>query len=281
MTWAMEQQIVRDASARHVLLCLANYADHQGKAAFPSASTLVADTGLSERTVRAKLDFLEQSGLIVKGNQAIVAAYIDRADKRPVCYDLRISRGATFAGRKERGANDDATGCNSRSDGVQMVHERGAVAAPNPSFNPSFNPSLNQKRCEPGKKPPVVAAKKSESNLTGEAWIAYSNAYERRYKTKPVRNATVNAQVASFVKRLGSVEAPEVAAFYVTHNNRYYVQSMHSTGAMLKDAEKLRTEWATSTRVTETKAREADRLQTSGDMWSELIEQAEVANGSR
>jgi hypothetical protein len=66
----------------------------------------------------------------------------------------------------------------------------------------------------------------------------------------------------------------------VTHNNRFYVQTMHSAGAMVKDAEKLRTEWATSTRVTETKAREADRLQTSGDMWSRLIEQAEVAHGS-
>lgn len=142
MTWAMEQQIVRDASARHVLLCLANYADHQGKAAFPSASTLVNDTGLSERTVRAKLDFLEQSGLIVKGNQAIVAAYIDRADKRPVCYDLHISRGAAVAGRSERGANDDATGCNSRSNGVQMTQERGAAVAPNTSPNPSSNPSL-------------------------------------------------------------------------------------------------------------------------------------------
>lgn len=281
MTWAMEQQIVRDASARHVLLCLANYADHQGKAAFPSTATLMADTGLSERTVRSKLDFLEESGLIVKGNQAIAAAYIDRADKRPVCYDLRVSRGAAVAGRAERGANDDATGCNPCSNGVQSVQERGAAVAPNTSFNPSFNPSLNQNRYSGGKKPTPAVAKKSDSNLTGETWQAYASAYERRYKATPVRNATVNAQIAGFVKRLGSSEAPAVADFFVSHNNRFYVQTMHSAGSMLKDAEKLRTEWATSTRVTESQAREADRLQTSGDMWSRLIDQAEVSHGSR
>lgn len=133
MSWAMEQQIVTDASARHVLLCLANYADHKGNAAFPSASTLVKDTGLSERTVRLKLDALEQSGIISRGNQAIVAAHIDRSDKRPICYNINISRGADVAGR-------DGSGCISRNDGVQSTQERGAVAAPNPSYEPSFNP---------------------------------------------------------------------------------------------------------------------------------------------
>lgn len=281
MAWAMEQQIVSDASARHVLLCLANYADQDGKAAFPSTAKLEKDTGLSESTIRRKLDSLEELGLIAHGNQAIVAAYIDRADKRPICYDIQMKKpGVTVNPRSKRGVMVTATGCHGDANGVSPCIERGVTVTPNPSSNPSFKPPLNQNRYDEGKKPPVAVAKKSESALTGETWNAYSNAYEFRYGTKPVRNATVNAQVASFVKRLGGIEAPAVAAFYVTHNNRFYVQTMHSAGAMVKDAEKLRTEWATSTRVTETKAREADRLQTSGDMWSRLIEQAEVAHGS-
>lgn len=150
MTWAMEQQTVTDSLARHVLLCLANYADNSGKAAFPSAATLSVDTGMSERSVRNKLDLLEQLGLIVKGNQAIVAAYIERGDRRPVCYDLAMprkddSRGARGAGRSSRGAAHVATGCTSDTNGVQIVQERGAPGAGNPSSNPSFNPSLNQK----------------------------------------------------------------------------------------------------------------------------------------
>ena len=106
MSWALSLpvQTLKDSSARHVLLCLANYAGSNGTGAFPSASTLAQDTGLSERTVRYKLDDLEKSGLIQKGNQAIAAVHIDRHDRRPVVYDLQISRGANPAPRTKRGA---------------------------------------------------------------------------------------------------------------------------------------------------------------------------------
>ena len=135
MTWALAQDDVKDPTARHVLLCLANYADKYGKAALPSANGLSADTGLSVRTIRYKLDHLEATGVISRGNQAIAAAYIDRHDRRPVVYDLCLERGATDAPGTERGANEDATGCSSQQNGVQMKTERGAPAAPNPSSN--------------------------------------------------------------------------------------------------------------------------------------------------
>ncbi|VVN67686.1 hypothetical protein PS726_00200 [Pseudomonas fluorescens] len=136
MSWALSlpTESLKDSSARHVLLCLANYAGSNGAGAFPSASTLAQDTGLSERTVRYKLDDLEKVGLIQKGNQAIAAVHIDRHDRRPVVYDLQLSRGAIPAPRIKRGA-DDATGCNSQQNGVQPETERGAAAAPNPSLN--------------------------------------------------------------------------------------------------------------------------------------------------
>ena len=94
MTWALEQRVVTDPTCRHVLLCLANYADKNGRGAFPSASSLSDDTGLSERTIRYKLDALEAAGVIRRGNQAIAAAYIDRYDRRPVVYDMVENRGA-------------------------------------------------------------------------------------------------------------------------------------------------------------------------------------------
>jgi hypothetical protein len=136
MSWALSlpTESLKDSSARHVLLCLANYAGSNGAGAFPSASTLAQDTGLSERTVRYKLDDLERVGLIQKGNQAIAAVHIDRHDRRPVVYDLQLSRGANPAPRPKRGA-DGATGCNSQQNGVQPETERGAESAPNPSLN--------------------------------------------------------------------------------------------------------------------------------------------------
>lgn len=136
MTWALalRKNDLENPAARHVLLCLANYAGSDGRGAFPSANTLSEDTGLSERTVRLKLDELEKAGFIVAGNQAIAAAYIDRRDRRPVVYDLQMKRGANAAPRKERGA-DNRTGCSSQQNGVQENAERGAAAAPNPSGN--------------------------------------------------------------------------------------------------------------------------------------------------
>jgi len=136
MTWAMgiPKAALDNPAARHVLLCLANYAGVDGRGAFPSAATLSEDTGLSERTVRLKLDELEKAGWIAEGNQAIAAAYIDRRDRRPVVYDLQFKRGANAAPRKERGA-DNRTGCSSQQNGVQENAERGAAAAPNPSLN--------------------------------------------------------------------------------------------------------------------------------------------------
>lgn len=136
MTWALAipKAALDNPAARHVLLCLANYAGSDGRGAFPSAGTLSEDTGLSERTVRLKLDELEKAGWIAEGNQAIAAAYIDRRDRRPVVYDLQLKRGANAAPRKERGA-DNRTGCSSQQSGVQENAERGAAAAPNPSVN--------------------------------------------------------------------------------------------------------------------------------------------------
>ncbi|NEM13136.1 MAG: HTH domain-containing protein, partial [Xanthomonas perforans] len=99
MSWAMQmpKSTLGDASARHVLLCLANYAGQDGRGAFPSAEQLAEDTGLSERTVRYKLDLLEEMGLITRGNQAIAAAYIGRKDRITNVYDLQLKRGAVAA----------------------------------------------------------------------------------------------------------------------------------------------------------------------------------------
>lgn len=130
MSWALSRRdLGKDSSARHVLLCLANYAAADGRGAFPSAKTLTEDTGLSERTVRSKLDLLEGQGLIVRGNQALAAVYIDRHDRRPVVYDLMLKRGAVDAPR------DEGAGCSQQQNGVQPMTERGAAIAPNTSLN--------------------------------------------------------------------------------------------------------------------------------------------------
>jgi hypothetical protein len=136
MAWALQiaKTELSDPTARHVLLCLGNYASADGRGAYPSARTLAEDTCLAERTIRYKLDALEAGGFIVRGNQALAAVYIERHDRRPVVYDLQLVRGANAAPRSKRGA-DDGTGCNSEQNGVHPETERGAPAAPNTSSN--------------------------------------------------------------------------------------------------------------------------------------------------
>jgi hypothetical protein len=168
---------------------------------------------------------------------------------------------------------NDATGtplCNAQAEGKGREGkgkegEGGyAEATPSPSRAVAVTKTKNEK-------PPAP---------TTEIWNSYSDAYSRRYGAEPVRNAKVNGQLAQLLQRLGADEAPAVAAWFVGHSNRFYVQKMHAVDCLLADAEKLRTEWATGRRVTSTAAQEADRMQESGDMWNRIIEQhAEVDHG--
>lgn len=123
-----------------------------------------------------------------------------------------------------------------------------------------------------GAAPPPRAESK-----TAEIWQRYSAAYLDRYGTEPVRNAKVNGQLANVVDRLGGEDAPLVAEFYVGHSSRWYVEKGHSVECLQKDAEKLRTEWATGNRITATKARQLDKTQANGDVWGKLIAEAEEA----
>lgn len=179
MSWALSQQVIKESHSRHVLLCLANYADQSGRAAFPAVSSLALDTGLAPRTVQYRLRDLETLGLIKRGNQAIAAAYITQRDRVPVCYDLDLSRGAHDAPRTERGAHQDATGCTPEPSGVHATTQRGAQRAPNPSINHPLT-ILNQKE---GAKAPEKSGKgkahkfdpltAKPSNASDQAWAAF------------------------------------------------------------------------------------------------------------
>lgn len=133
--------------------------------------------------------------------------------------------------------------------------------------------------------PPATAgkppAKPKEPAKSAAAWQAYSAAYEARYGVGPVRNAAVNGQMAQLVGKLGA-EAGPVAAFYVRSNHRWYVTTGHSVAALLKDAEKLRTEWATGRQGTAAQAALADKTQTNLNAFAPLLAEArelETCNG--
>jgi len=100
--------------------------------------------------------------------------------------------------------------------------------------------------------------------VNSETWEAYSAAYAFRYGTGPVRNAAVNSHIANLVKRLGN-DAPQVAAFFLTHNDQWYVKKRHPTDALLKDAEGLHTQWKTGRKATGLEARSAEQKDSVGE----------------
>jgi hypothetical protein len=120
------------------------------------------------------------------------------------------------------------------------------------------------------------AAKPKQETKGAETWGAYSNAYYSRYGVDPVRNAKINSMITQLVDRLGEDDAPHVAAFYIHHSNSFYVANGHSVGMLLRDAEKLRTEWATGRKVTQTMARQVDR--TASNAFANMLTAQEQGN---
>jgi hypothetical protein len=78
-----------------VLLGLANHASRHGESAFPSVRTLAGYARMSERQVQRCLGALVELRIIGLGDQRQVAATISREDRRPICYNIRMSRGGS------------------------------------------------------------------------------------------------------------------------------------------------------------------------------------------
>lgn len=153
--WALRRAPVgSDASARLVLVYLADRADDEGRDAYPSIATLVEQSHLSRSTIKRILKRLEDHGLISRGDQQKVAHY--RVDRRPVVWNLRLDvtvdnsadeRGFKMNPRGEvndsavstRGQNEPSSELNDergftgeRSGGSRVNHK--------PSNKPSINP---------------------------------------------------------------------------------------------------------------------------------------------
>ena len=82
-----------------------------------------------------------------------------------------------------------------------------------------------KRREETPKGVPATKTKSLSRATTAETWEAYSKAYFNRYGVEPTRNARVNGQLAQFCKRVPLEEAPAIAAFYLGHNNAFYIRA--------------------------------------------------------
>jgi hypothetical protein len=131
-------------------------------------------------------------------------------------------------------------------------------------LEPLYN-IIEKKRIEKNRKEvPTRSTSKKEmvekpnQELNKKIWESYKNAFLKRYRVEPVRNASVNSQISNLGKRLGE-DAPAIIAFYVFHNDSFFIKNTHSIGIALKQAESLATQWATGKPITSTMIRSFEK----------------------
>lgn len=114
-----------------------------------------------------------------------------------------------------------------------------APGADAPSPPPFFETKPNPKKPEGRHLTP------DEQALCGQVWAQYGSAYRARYGADPLQDGKARRQVADLVRSLGA-QAPAIAAWYVGHGGRWYVEKGHDIRSLLADVGKLRTEFIAS-----------------------------------
>jgi len=248
-----------------VLISLADQANDDG-VCWPAVGTIAARCCMSARAVRTAMDHLEAVGLLTRDRRfnsstvyKVTPANFDKA-AAPSKAGRKSGKAGTAPGAGAAphaggapAAGGDAPGAGL---GVRPVPPNRHITLNEPSGEPSFPAGL----------PAAPLAVVSETDLQAACratWAAYASAYRDRHGVAPVRNAKVNSNVRQIVQRLGHGEAPLVAAWFLTVNERYVVQNMHDLGALLAKCEAYRTQWATGRQVTEEAARQTDKTQTN------------------
>lgn len=286
LSWAWGQQA--KPGPKLVLLALADHADHEG-VCWPGFDGLAAKTGMNRSTVIDNVKVLAEMGLIEVEKRSDRSGH--RASNRYILNITKVVKsnvGISDSGETKDGEARRTKGQskvaktnvgNSNVGKTNVGFSEAKVGIPDPNLHSESSllgspVSTSLRSVEPAE--PKTSAGVAKRPPTADVWDAFAGAYQRRYGVEPVRNATVNGQLANFVKRIGADEAPAVAAFYVQSNHRTYVGAKHPVGLLLRDCEGLRTEWATGRTVTETQARQLDRRQSNANAFAALIAEAEA-----
>lgn len=177
MLWVMEDAPVTDPIALLILYALADRANDDGTAAWPSQAWIADRARCSIRTVRRKLEDLEDEGIIRRGDHRLVAHL--RGDRRPFVWDINLDAQPATGGQAVRPSDNaqPATGGHpcpgGQSDRADTPGTTGGQDRPNGRTAVSDKPSKTPH--EPSKGGGVTseltAAREKEIAPFVEPWI--------------------------------------------------------------------------------------------------------------
>ncbi|MGW8276053.1 helix-turn-helix domain-containing protein [Xanthomonas axonopodis] len=265
-----------------VLISMADQANDDG-VCWPAVGTIARRCCLSERAVRSAMDHLEAVGLLARerrfnssSNYTVSPAKYDES-KSPAKGKRKGGKAAVFGAAAGAGDAPRAGGAPAAPQGAPAA----GGTAPGAGLDlhgapPNRHITLIEPPVEPSSPTGLSAPSAADAETELQAacrctWAAYAAAYRKRHHVNPVRNAKVNANVKQLVQRLGRIEAPLVAEWFLSVNERYVVQGMHDLGALLAKAEAYRTQWATGRTMTQTRAQQADRTESNFSAADEAI----------
>ncbi|MFV3334248.1 helix-turn-helix domain-containing protein [Pseudomonas sp. NY15437] len=237
-----------------VLISLADNANDEG-VCWPSVAKIAERTCLSERAVQQAIKVLNEC------NALTIEARQGRSTMFTVTPAAFAPPQKVHPRSKCTPAGSAPTPAPAAPPPPQDLHPTPADAAPRTVIEPSVEPSKNLSPAGSGQPEDEVARQEACRSI----WSAYAAAYQQRYSIAPIRNAKVNGQVRELLKRLGTDEAPAVAAYFVGINDAYLIRNCHDLGSLLAKAESYRTQWATGSQVNGTTARQIEQTQANAN----------------
>lgn len=146
MIWVRKHAPVDNATEMCILYSLADRANDDGTGCWPSNETIADEARCSPRTVKRHMKELASRGLIVPGDERMVASY--RPDRRPNVWDLNMSlrRGDTGCQNDtpDKGGVSSGVqrGDNGGDHGVSSGAQRGDTVVTQTIHNPPVEPPL-------------------------------------------------------------------------------------------------------------------------------------------
>ena len=247
-----------------LLLALCDHANDDG-VCYPSQEKLAQKCSMGERTVISHIQWLERHGIVSRERRQ------NTQRRKSDLYQITLnnytpepanSAPAKFSPEPANFApSEPANFAPSYKEEPSVFNHQiepswvgsGIAAAPEAEILAAETPKAAK---------PKTADEKIRANPDNvKTWNAYAAAYRRRYGILPESNRKTRGQVAQFVKLVGAEKSVVLAAYFPTHNGRWFVQCRHEFGLLLKSYQQIATDYATGQQMTETRARQAESTQ--------------------